>query len=175
MNQNVVLVDIMEDIVNSMSVSGISNINYQPGTSSQVVKTLNELDNSVSFKGLKYPLIAMVLPVPEKRGRVGAGFGYALAKIPRIVIATISKYPTDDVMPRYASDGVFKTVLYPLYYELLTKICQSKNICDTDPDALEHTKLDCPNVRRLSSMSTDWVDYIEILGLQLTLNQIKTC
>jgi hypothetical protein len=111
MTEDVYLVKVIKDIVSSMYDK---TINYQPGSTEQITKSLNDLDNSITSKGKKYPLIAMVMPVPERRGKsVGC---YAKVVIPRIVIATISNYPTDDVLLRYdLLTGVFPTILYPLY------------------------------------------------------------
>jgi len=170
MNEQVILVNIIGDICKKMSVVP----NYQPGSGEQIVKTLNDLDNSITQKGYKYPLLAMVLPVLEKRGR-SVGF-YAKVTIPRIVICTISNYATDDVLLRYdPTTGVFPNILYPMYYDFLYQCGVSDNVNGQDPNAFEHQKRDCPNVRRLSSQTNDWVDYIEILNLELTLLQIKTC
>lgn len=169
-NQQVIVVNIMKDICSKMSPAP----NYQAGSGEQIVKTLNDLDNSITQKGLKYPLLAMVLPVLEKRGR-SVGF-YAKVTIPRIVIATISNYSTDDVLLRYDPiTGVFPNILYPMYYDFLYQCGAYQNTNGQDPDSIEHSKRDCPNVRRLSSQTNDWVDYIEILNLELILFQIKTC
>jgi hypothetical protein len=171
MNQDVYLVNIIGDVVTSMTNK---TINYQPGTTEQITKALNDLDYSVTSKGKKYPLIAMVMPVQEKRGRsVGH---YARVIIPKIVIATISNYPTDDVLLRYdLTTGVFPTILYPLYYDFLSKCGASLRIDGQDPDSFEHIKIDYPNIRRLASETDDWVDYIEISNLELFINQLKTC
>lgn len=170
MKQDLYFVKVMEDIVSSMS----GYVNYQPGTTEQITKSLLDLDNSITSKGKKYPLFAMCMPVPERRGR-SVGF-YAKVTIPRIVIATISNYPTDDVLLRYdLQKGVFPTILYPLYYDFLNQCAVSPRIEGQDPDSFEHTKIDYPNIRRLASETNDWVDYIEILNLELIINQIKTC
>jgi len=172
-DQPVYFVKIMEDIVSSMTITGI---NYQPGSSNQIVKSLNDLDESITSKGKKYPLIAMVLPVTEKRGNVGAKAGYCTVVIPRIVIATISNYPNDDVLLRYdPTTGVFPTILYPIYSDFLDSICRSLSIINEEPDGIEHSKLDYPNVRRLSSETNDYVDYIELRNMELIINQFKTC
>ena len=116
----------------------------------------------------------MVLPITERRGRsVG---GYAKIVIPKIVIATISNHPTDDVLLRYdLTTGVFPNVLYPLYNDFLYRCGVSPMVKGQDPDAFEHIKMDCPNVRRIASGTNDWVDYIKISNLELFINQLKTC
>lgn len=171
MTQDVYIVKVLGDIVSSMSNQPI---NYQPGSTEQIVKTLNDLDNSITSKGAKYPLIAVQLPVTERRGR-SVGF-YAKVTIPKIVIATISNYPTDDVLLRYdLKTGVFPTILYPIYYDFLYQLGVSPRVEGQDPNMFEHTKIDYPNVRRLASGTSDWVDYIQISNLELFINQLKTC
>lgn len=171
MTEDVYLVNIIGDVVSSMNDK---TINYQPGSTEQITKSLIDLDNSITSKGRKYPLIAMVMPIKEKRGR-SVGY-YAKVTIPKIVIATISNYPTDDVLLRYdVRNGVFPNVLYPLYYDFLEKCGASPMIIGEDPNSFEHTKIDYPNIRRLSSETNDWVDYMEISDLVLIINQIKNC
>lgn len=173
MNQDVIIIDILQDVVNAMKVPNISTINYQPGRNIQIIKSLADMDTSISYKGNKYPLVSVALPITEKRG-LSVGY-YAKAKIPRIVIATISSDPNDDVLARYADDGVFKTILYPCYDEFLNQLAQSKSIVGSDPNSFEHTKMDNPGRQPIGKGSNDFVDTIEILNLELLLNQIKTC
>src|ERR1035437_1409565 len=86
----VILVDIMKAVTDSMSMP----INFQPGSSIQIIKSLNDLDNSITFKDSKYTLIAMVMPLTEKRD--SSALYYAKVRIDRIVIATLTN-STDDV------------------------------------------------------------------------------
>ena len=171
MNKDVYIVNVIGDVVKSMSNK---SVNYQPGSTEQIVKSLTDLDNSITSKGLKYPLIAMVMPVIERRGR-SVGF-YAKVTIPKIIIATISNYPNDDVLLRYdLKTGVFPTILYPIYYDFLYQLGASPRIEGQDPNSFEHTKMDFPNIRRLASGTNDWVDYMQITNLEIIINQLKTC
>lgn len=167
----VILVDIIGSVVNAMVVPGISYINYQAGRNLQILKSLNDLDNSISYKNKKYPLIALGLPIREDMTITEY---YAVAKISRIVIATIS-VGTDDINERYKVGGTFKSILYPCYYEFLSKLAMSPDIIGVDPNAFKHTKMDNPGNQPLTQGSSDYIDSIEILGLEITLNQIKTC
>lgn len=177
MKRDVILVDVIESVISEMVVAnpdgGNFSINYQYGRSIDVLKELNNLDNSVSSKGNKYPLIAMIVPIRENRG---SGF-YATAKIDRIVIATITKTfdGNQSISERYNSTGTFKTVLYPLYYEFLKRLAFSPYIIGSDPDNFVHTKIDNPGKQPIGEGLTDFIDSIEILNLEIILNQIKTC
>ena len=175
MKQDVILVNVIRDIVAAMRVTGISTdissgINYQAGRQLQILKSLNDNDNSVSYKDTKYPLIALRLPIREK---CGSGF-YSIATVPSVIIATLSN-GTDDITTRYEDGGSFKSVLYPCYYEFLNRLAQSKSIIGSDPGNFQHQKMDNPGQQPIGEGSSDYVDYIEILGLVLTLNQIQTC
>lgn len=170
MKSDVVLVDILEDVVNSMSVTGIPHINYEPGRSIQILKSLNYLDQSITLKDTKYPLVAVVLPAREFRG---SGY-YSLVKIDRIVIATITN-STDDVLTRYKDGGTFKSILYPCYYEFLNQLARSTSVIGSDPDKFTHVKMDNPGVQPIGQGLSDYIDSIEILNLEITLTQFKTC
>lgn len=159
----------MQDIVASMDIDA----NFQAGRITQILTTLTEIDNSETLKGTKYPLIAMILPVPEQRN----GLYYCKIKIPRIVIAQIVSDPDglQPVFERYGANYPFKQILYPLYYEFLSKIVQHQNVIDSDPNTLVHTKVDSPGTQPISKGLNDFIDSIEILNLELTISQIKKC
>lgn len=170
----VILVDIMKEVSESMLLPNGLTINYQPGRSSQILKGLADLDNSITLKGEKYPLLAMILPVPEKRG-ISAIY-YAKVVIPRIVFAQIVSWDgTEGVFDRYASTAPLKTILYPCYYEFLRRVAWHNNISGSDPNMFEHTKIDNPGTQPVGQGTNDYIDSIEILNLELTLLQSKTC
>lgn len=176
-SQPVYLVDVIKSITDAMTVpitgsdpAANYTINFEPGRSYQIIKSLNDLDYSITMKGEKYPLVAMIMPVTERRG---TGF-YATAVISRIVIATITN-STDDIFTRYQSGGTFKEILYPCYYEFLRRLAWSPYIIGSDPDMFVHTKIDNPGEQPVGNPSTDFIDSIELFNLELIFNQIKTC
>lgn len=169
MNLDVVLVDIIANVVSKMVVPNYQ-MNFQVGRNIQILDSLTNLDTSITMKGNKYPLIALVLPVREKRG---LGY-YSNVKIGRIVIATITN-STNDVFTRYQAGETFKECLYPCYYEFLKRLGQSPNVVCGDPNAFIHDKMDNPGLQPIGEGLSDYIDSIEILNLELTLNQIKTC
>lgn len=169
MKQSVIPSDIIESVVGSMSVPNISNIYFEYGTHSQIMESLIMKDNSISQRG-KYPMIALVFPIHETRGQ---SF-YNVLKVSRIVIAALSS-GTDTIQKRFATGGVYKSILYPIYYEFLNKLASSKYTNISDPDSIKHTKVDYPSRQPLGQGSTDFVDIIEIQDLEIILNQIKTC
>lgn len=172
--KDVVLVKIMQDVVKSMK-SPVSNpINYEPGRSIQILDSLQANDNSISYKGFKYPLVAMLLPIDENRGRSGY---YATANIPRIVFAThVSSFDgVEYVLDKYGANGTFTTILYPMYNEFLRCLAIHPEIIGMDVDAFIHTKRDNPCQQPIGQGLSDYVDTMEILGLEIILNQIKNC
>lgn len=170
--EDVILIDIIGESISRMDVPGISVYNYQPGRVIQIIKTLNDADVSITSKNTKYPLFALFLPIRERRGSsVGH---YAKVRIPRLVISTITE-ETDDIFTRYGVSNTFKTILYPCYYEFLNQLAKSRWIIGNDPDAFEHEKMDNPGTQPVGQGSSDYVDSIELLNLELILNQIKTC
>ena len=176
MNAVIVTAIARKDIVDAMSVNNpLTNtdfeLNFEPGRSIQIMKSINDFDNSITYKDVKYPLIAMLMPVPEFRAATGY---YATVKIPRIIIATLT-VSTDPVLTRYADNGTFKDILYPCYYEFLRRCAWSTSIAMGDPDALPHTKLDNPGQQPIGQGTTDYIDSIEIHNLELTLIQTKKC
>lgn len=172
--QDVVLVKIIQEVIQLMTSPVENPIHYEPGRSIQILDSLQENDNSISYKVFKYPLIAMVLPVRENRTLAGY---YATVRIDRIVLAThVDGFSgTDYVLNKYGVNGTFTKILYPLYYEFLRCLALSPQIIGMDPDSFVHTKMDNPCQQPIGEGLSDYVDTIEILGLELTLNQIKTC
>ncbi len=172
---DVVLVDIMGAVITNVNADTYLSVNYEPGRWYQILQELSDLDNSISLKGIKFPLFAMQMPIKEKRG--GERPGFATVIIPRIVIAVLTKSGdgTERVLDKYASGGTFKTTLYPLYNAFLKWLARSTSVINNDPDNFIHTKMDNPGQQATESSTNDFIDSIEILDLELQLRQIKTC
>lgn len=166
----VILIDILREITSSMNIP----VNFQPGRSSQILKSLTDLDNSVNFKGEKYPLVAMVLPVPIHRGITAIYYG--AVNIRRIIFAQIVSWDgTESVLERYQDTGVIKSILYPAYYEFMNRVAWHPNIIGSDPYMFEHDLIENPGTQPIGEGLNDYVDTLEIVNLKLTLSQIKTC
>lgn len=177
--QDVVVVDIMQEVVSAMRVPVIGSsplsyydIFYSPGRGNQIIKSISDVDNSISMKGVKFPLFALLMPVRESRG---LGY-YADISVDRIIIAvrTATGAGSESVLNKYSSTGVYKTILYPMYYEFLNQLSRHKNVVCSDPENFSHTKIDVTS-QVPNQGSNDYIDSIEILNLEFTLNQIKTC
>lgn len=175
------LVDVMISVVGAMRVEILPStipksymtINYEPGKSNQIIQSLSTLDNTTTLKATKYPLLAMLMPVQEKRGYEI----YSEVNIEKIVIAYLTKSGegSEFVKDKYASDGVFKTVLHPCEKEFLIQLARNPNINGGDPNAFEYTRMDIPGDVPLTENTNDFVDSIEIRNLKLILTQTKNC
>lgn len=169
----VVIVKILEDVSKVMVPPGFNPINYEAGRSIQILDNLQKSDNSISYKSFKYPLLAVLMPIKERRD---LGY-YAKVTIPRIVLAThVESFDgVEMVMDKYGDTGTFTTILYPMYYEFFRCLARHPEIVGMDADAFPHTKMDNPCQQPIGEGLSDYVDTLEILNLELIINQIKTC
>ena len=175
-----VLVEVIKDVVSNMRVPIVGtspmeyhNINYQPGLTNQIVEALLANDNSISLKELKYPLIAVVLPVKEKRG----GPNYSEAKLPRVVFANLTETNTESekVLDKYSSTGVFKTILIPMYREFFIQLAKHPLTNIGEWESIKHYYSEWPFQLPVSQGVTDYVDSIEVLDLEINLNKQINC
>lgn len=176
--EDVIVPVLIEDIVSSMEVqvSGqplgtFHSINYIPGRNNQILKALGELDGSITMDGLKYPLVAVKMPIQESKGSMI----YSEVTIPRIILAVLVKVDSGDVLPRFKDGGNFKEILYPMYKEFFKRLSRHPNVNCVDPGAFVHEKYDSPGDQPAGNGTNDYIDFIEILNLKLPIVQIKKC
>ena len=174
--ESLIIVDIFADITTAMvpalNALGL-NVNYTYGRQPQILTHLQSLNQSITQKGNKYPLIALFMPFKEQFGNDY----YATIKFPKIVIATLSNL-TDTPEKRY--NASFKTILYPVFVEFLKQICRHQNVVNQDPDYLNFTKQDNPGsppptVEKGGVAFADYVDAIEIYDLTLMFQGKINC
>lgn len=147
------------------------HILYTYGRSIQILKKLQSLNDAIAqtTKDGKYPLLALFQDFPEDIGTSGY---YCTVRLPKISIATLTQC-TDDPVKRYAT--TFKPILYPIYLEILNQLARHPNIIGNDPRAFVHRKWDRPGTQPEGQNLNDYVDAIEIEGLQLTFKQVIKC
>lgn len=172
MKKDVILVKIIEEVAKM----ALPSVNFQVGRPSQILSGLNMIDNSITdaAKASKYPMIAMIIPATEERGSEK----YATVRIPRIVLATMTRTGegSEVVLSRYDPTNTFVSVLYPLYYNFMDALATHPEIENQDPDAIRHRKVDNPGIQPIvTGTFSDYVDCIDILDLEITLVQIKNC
>jgi hypothetical protein len=168
MRTPVYIVDTFSDIV--LSVNSVlskqlgTTIQYQYGSSLQILDKLVQLNNGIT-KGNRFPLISLFQPFEEERGKDGF---YAHITIKKLIIATLTG-PAIGVEKRYINN--FKPTLYPIYYELLNQIVLNGNFAIDDPDMIPHTKVDNPDsIPPKGSQFQEHVDSIDLFNIKLTYN-----
>lgn len=163
-----VLVDIIGDCVDAAQESLNMRINYVYGRQSQILQKLQDMNDSVSYKDGKYPMLAVYMDFPERRG---LGY-YANIVLPKLIIAALT-VSTNYADIRYNEN--FKPVLYPIYYEFLHQLSVHPNIVQHDENYIPHTKWDRVGTLPVGMDTTDYIDAIEINNLTLTVTQLKLC
>ncbi len=171
--------EVLKSVASAMEVIKVGSdpevnwtINFDAGRNIQILHALAMKDGT-SLGNLKYPLIAAVMPIPEKNGS-----GFLEVTFPRIVIAHLTKTGTNTeyVMDKYSSDGVIKNILRPCYREFMNRLAWSIYTNMGDPKAYEHTYFENPSQQPIGEGLTDFVDIVEILNLKATIfSQIITC
>lgn len=180
MEIEVFIPDVIQSVVSAMRVPVYPatnpvtyyTINYQPGRHIQIIDALKSLSGG-SLDSLKYPLIAVVMPIPED-----SGSGFLEVTFREIVIAYLTKTGTNSekVMDKYSSDGVFKNILKPCLREFIKNLAFSTFTNMGDPDAYEFTFEENPSQQPIGQGMTDYVDIIKILNLKATIfSKIITC
>lgn len=174
---SLVIVDIFADITAAMAPAltqlGLS-VNYTYGRQPQILTKLQALNNSITLKNTKYPLVALFQPFKEIMG----GDYYAAVKFPKIVLAVLSNL---NDYPEIRYEKSFKPTLYPVYQEFLKQISRHPNIVEQNPDFINHIKQDNPGSPPPKPDGTggivfaDYVDAIEIYDLQLTFQLNSNC
>lgn len=180
MIEEVFIVDVLQSVIAAMQVpiypvtipETYFTLNYEPGRSQQIIDSLRTMDKN-SVGNLKYPLIAVLMPISER-----IGSGYPEVTFPRIMFAYLTKTNTGNeyVIDKYSSSGVFKTILRPCLREFMNRLAWSTYTNMGDPDAYEYTVRELPCKQPIGEGLTDFVDILEITNLKATIfSQIKTC
>lgn len=181
MEQIVYISDVLSSVCSNMKVQDPSkdagnyfDINYEPGFNIQIIDSLIvKTEGGLDIQSKKYPLLAAVMPIPEK-----SGSGFLEVTFPRIVIAYYTKTGegSEPVIQKYNSDGVFKTILGPCLKEFIKRLAHSVYTSQGDPDAYEYTSKHLPSTQPIGDGLKDFVDIIEISNLKTIIySSIKSC
>lgn len=178
--EEVFIVDVLTSVITDMKVPVLPlaepvsylTINFEPGRNNDIIDALMALDKNQTSE-LKYPLIAAVMPIPERNSS-----GFLEITFPRIVIANLTKTNTgtEKIPDKYSSDGVFKTILRPCLREFIKQLAFSIYTGMGDPEMYEYTMRELPSKQTVAEqLPNDFVDIIEILNLKVILNHLKNC
>lgn len=166
------VVDVIKEVV--MAADAVmfpilgKHIHFEHGRSVQILTQLQKLNDSVTLKNTKYPLFALFQDFPET---IGSNGYYTTVTFPKLSIATLT-VSADPPAVRY--DKNFRTILYPIYLEFLRQLPRHRNIVGNVIE-FPGRKWDRPGSQPEGSNLNDYLDAIEIDGLQLTFKQIKSC
>lgn len=148
---------------------------FQFGHYIEILKILTQKDNSVNNKDSKYPLIWLVMDFPEKYGPSIAGY-CALPKVD--ILIAMPTLPDISTAERITKN--FTPRLYPIYEKLLDKIAVSGLFKEQSARELVHEKIDRPywGLQDVlgngdSNLFNDFIDAIQIRGLQLTVSPAR--
>lgn len=166
------IVDIIGEVIQAVDtvifpILG-KHINYEYGSSLQIQTELQKLNGSVTLKSTKYPLMAVFQGFPES---IATG-GYMPVTFPAITIATLTT-STDSTKKRY--DKIFRTTLYPIYQEFLRQLPRHRNVVGNCADIFGGKKVDYPGSLPVDKAMNEYVDAIEIQGLQITFKYVQNC
>lgn len=167
------VVDVIKEVVERTAIQlygASTGIDFQPGRSDQILKELLKINQSIASgtRAAKYPLVALFYDFPQDKG----GAYYISVTLPKLSIATLTQ-SNDKVLDRY--DKTFKPILYPIYYEFLRQLCRHKNIVGNDPDAFNHKLWERPGNQPEGGNMNDYLDALELQGLQLTFKTVNSC
>lgn len=182
MEQQLIFIqDILRPIVSKVSEKllpslkafdpGITAVHYDYGHLLEIVETLSQKTTAGGdFAYKKYPLVALLLDVPEEHGReIGVYAKYRL----HIIIARGTK-PTFKAPER--DEYNFRPVLMPIYLEFIRQLKASKAFSILDEYSIPNEKINRYYWGRdglagkEGNVFNDWVDCIEIKNLELKLN-----
>ena len=175
MEQSLIIVNVFKGIIQKVDDALFSvlkkHLNYQHGSTDQMLEQLALQSQSPTMKNERFPMIALFQPFKEKMG----GDYYATVKFPKIVIA-VNTNATDNTDKRYAK--TFVPVLYPIYEELLNQIRLCPNVVVQNQDYIPHIKMDNPGSpppEQKSKQFNEYVDAIEIYDLELIFSVNNFC
>lgn len=191
MTTPIYIVDLFQDIVTSMTPtllptiqanesaalaidpeatikqSMIKTIHYDYGHVKELITKLSNLDKSDQLRFTKYPLVYLVQDFPEDRGdRPGI---YA-----DIIVSIVICHQTKDTaVIQDRMKNVFKPVLYPIYYALMSAIAVYPLFNVSDEGLIKHRKIDRAYWGKTSiggndaNTLNDFVDAIDITNIKI--------
>lgn len=152
---------------------GLTNLNYQHGYVREIQETLRQYSEG-GLSAQKYPLVWLVEPIKIQLLSSGDFFGET--RLRWLVIN--SAEPNKKSKARL--DGNFKTVLHPIYRQMMIEIANSGIFTSADDESkkIVHTKTDRPYWGENQQLVfTDMVDVIDVEDMELKIynNHNSTC
>lgn len=155
-----------EDPQSYLSTAG-KTLNYIYGDREEINKVMQDLNQSITLRTTKYPLVALIMPFPEELGE------YNRVNIGRLIFATATGQ-SELFSTRYTQ--YFKPILYPIYFKFFEMLARY-TVEGGDPNQIYRRKMDVPRIvpSATDGIVNDFVDAIVVMNLNFFINPIKTC
>lgn len=162
-----ILVDEIGIVVEAVRVSlGLPKLNYRYGYLKELNETLNQ-QNADPADPVKYPLIWLMQPLNITRGIQGF-FGIARGLRIFIINEADKDWKAEERMAQN-----FKTILYPIYRELLVQFDISPVFATQGVVNIKHKMIDRYWTKDIGL--DDTIDCVEVGDLELPINQNQNC
>lgn len=163
------IVDLLSAVVDSTETALGFTIHYTYGSYAEIIEKLKVMTETPSDTVPKYPIIALITDVRERKGLPNTSLYSEVNCNLVIAIDTRSDIYAED---RMATAGNFKTKLYPIYEEFLYQLYLCHKFDIDDEREIQHDKYDRLNFGRTqafieSGMGVDFIDAIEIREMVL--------
>lgn len=151
-------------------------LNYQYGYVTELNETLKQWSDTKTFSELKFPLVWLAQPFTISRGKLGF---YGSVDDLRIFIINET---TPDLKATQRMEGNYKTVIYPIYRELMNQLAIHPAFSNptsgimTTPQTFQHNFTDRYYWGEAQqSVLNDVVDCSEISGLKIDIHHNHNC
>lgn len=142
---------------------GIAAVNYLFGPVEEIDESLRQMTKNLTQSEAKYPLVALFTDIEESRGKDSAVESELSL---HIIVGCLTK-------PEYtASERLtlnFKTIIIPVYEQLLKSMASSGLFYQAVWQDIEHTATRCYKYGKGKYEFSDYIDCIELTNLKLTL------
>ena len=175
--QGYYLSDILQDVVNQVSLQLGYKVHFQFGHPLEIIENLKRLTTATATTDKKYPLIALLSDTEETReGNAKVNYDYEVNCNILILTVTNKKYLANDRI-----EHSFKKILHPIYDSFLNQINLSQKIFIDYGTNPKHNKFDRlywgrePIYNQKENLFSDFVDAVELKNLNLKIKKYKIC
>ena len=169
------LIDILKSVtLKAEGAMGFPSVNYMYGPIYEIIDKLSIMGESVESSGKKYPMVAIVTDVTERKGERSDII--SSVSLPSVIFACVTD-PKLMVEDRY--ENSFKPILQPLYEEWINQLSKAPELETADKLLLKHTKTDRlwwgkSQLWTARQVAVDNIDAIEVNNLEFLIRR-KTC
>lgn len=170
-NPEYILVDEMEIVVSAVkAVLNLPVLNYQYGYVIELNETLMQYNNDPNNRDKKFPLVWLAEPFDIPRGE--AGFYGRTDELNIFIINGSDK----NWKAKQRMENNFKSIIYPIYRELLNQLILSDAFQESDIEKIKHKTTNRYYWgEQQQSVLNDVVDCMKISQLKLTLKNKQNC